>query len=65
MIKNIGAADKAIRWIIGVAAIGAGIYYKTWWGALGAIPIITAMISWCPLYVPLKIDTRRNNGEAL
>lgn len=57
MVKNVGPVDKMVRWIIGLAVIGAGIYYESWWGALGLIPIITAMISWCPLYVPLKIST--------
>jgi hypothetical protein len=57
MVKNVGSADKAIRWIVGLAIIGAGIYYKSWWGAIGLVPVITAMISYCPLYVPLKMNT--------
>jgi len=57
MVKNVGTVDKVIRWIIGLTAIGAGIYYESWWGALGLLPIITAVISWCPLYALLKIST--------
>ncbi|MDD5258382.1 MAG: DUF2892 domain-containing protein [bacterium] len=57
MVKNIGCADKVVRWVIGVAIIFAGLFYDSWWGALGLIPIITALISWCPLYVPIKIST--------
>ncbi len=59
MIKNIGKTDKIIRIIIGIAIIGAGIYFKSWWGLLGILPLITASISWCPVYVPFKISTIR------
>ena len=57
MVKNVGPADKAVRWIAGLAIIGIGIYYKSWWGVLGVLPIITALLSWCPAYVPLKMST--------
>ena len=57
MKKNIGSTDRAIRMIAGVAIIGAGVYFQSWWGALGAIPIITALIGWCPPYAALGIST--------
>ena len=47
---NVGTTDKIIRWILGLTAIGLGIVYKSWWGAVGLIPIITAAFSYCPLY---------------
>jgi hypothetical protein len=57
MNKNIGNTDKVIRYILGAAIIIAGIYFKSWWGVIGIIPIATAAISWCPLYLPLGIKT--------
>lgn len=57
MKANVGKADKVIRIVLGVAIIAAGIYFKSWWGAIGIIPILTAAISWCPLYTPLGIKT--------
>ncbi len=57
MKANVGKADKVIRIILGVAIIAAGVYFKSWWGAIGIIPILTAAISWCPLYTPLGIKT--------
>lgn len=57
MQANIGKTDRLIRIIIGVIIIGVGIYFKTWWGALGLIPIVVALFRFCPLYVPLKINT--------
>jgi len=57
MNKNVGSVDKVIRLIIGVAIIGAGIVFKSWWGAIGIVPIFTALINWCPLYFPFGIKT--------
>ena len=57
MNKNIGNADRAVRYIIGVVMLLAGIYFKSWWGLIGVLPIFTGTIRYCPLYVPLKLDT--------
>lgn len=54
---NIGKADKIIRFILGGAIIIAGIIFKSWLGLIGLIPIITALVGWCPLYYPFKIST--------
>jgi len=54
---NVGRTDKTIRIILGVAIIGVGIYFKSWWGAVGVIPLVTALIGWCPGYSPLSIST--------
>jgi len=50
MFKNVGSPDRVIRIVIGIAAIAAGFFFQSWWGALGAIPLVTAMVGWCPLY---------------
>ena len=57
MQKNIGDVDRVVRIVLGLAIIGAGIYYKSWWGALGALPILTAVVRWCPAYLPFGIST--------
>ena len=57
MNKNIGNADRAIRLIVGVGIIVAGVMNDSLLGAIGLIPILTALISWCPLYPILKIST--------
>lgn len=59
MKKNMGKADRWIRVIIGLAIIAAGIYFKSWWGLIGIIPLATSLISTCPLYLPFGISTRR------
>lgn len=57
MKKNVGSADKIIRYVVGIAIIGAGIYFKTWWGAVGIVPILTAAMSTCPAYLPFGLST--------
>jgi len=57
MKQNIGKIDKIIRWIIGLVIISAGVYFRSWWGLLGFVPIVTASISLCPLYLPFGIST--------
>jgi len=59
MTCNMGKTDRIIRLIIGVAIAAAGFYYKSWWGLLAVIPLATAAIGFCPLYVPFKISTIR------
>lgn len=57
MKSNMGRADRVIRFIAGVAIIGAGYYYGSWWGAIGIVPIFTATMGWCPAYVPFGISS--------
>ena len=63
MNKNVGKIDKIVRIILGIAIIGVGFLYGSWLGAIGIIPILTGLISWCPLYCPLKINTCSKSCE--
>jgi hypothetical protein len=56
-MKNVGSADRAIRLILGLVIIAIGYYYQSWWGAIGIVPIFTALIGWCPAYMPFGIST--------
>ncbi len=57
MVKNIGESDRIFRLAGGLAIIIIGIVAKSWWGLIGIVPIATAAMSHCPLYVPLGIST--------
>ncbi len=61
MKKNVGTTDRWIRVIIGLAIIGAGIYFKSWWGLVGLIPIGTALAGTCLLYLPFRISSRKED----
>lgn len=54
---NIGKTDKVIRVILGAIIIAVGVYYQSWWGAVGILPLFTAAIGWCPAYVPFGISS--------
>jgi len=56
---NVGKGDRIFRIIVGLAIIGAGLYFKSWWGAVGAIPLVTALTGFCPLYVPCKFSSSK------
>lgn len=60
---NMGTADRTIRFIAGIVIIALGIVYKSWWGAVGIIPLGTAFIRFCPMYVPLGISTNKGEEE--
>ncbi len=57
MQKNVGNIDRYARIIIGLMAIGAGIVFKSWWGAFGVVPLVTAFVRWCPAYALFKFST--------
>ena len=40
---------RATRLLFGLAIILAGIYFKSWLGLLGIIPVVVAVTGLCPL----------------
>jgi len=54
---NVGKTDKFLRVIVGVVALALGIIYQSWWGLIGLVPLLTAVIGTCPLYLPFGIST--------
>jgi hypothetical protein len=66
MKKNMGSTDKIIR--ISIAVIIAVLYFTNTisgtlaliLGAFAIIFIITSFISFCPLYLPFGISTKKN-----
>lgn len=57
MKANIGSIDRVIRILAGICVIGAGVYFRSWWGLLGLLPILTGLIRFCPAYLPLGMST--------
>ena len=63
MTKNVGSIDKVLRIIIGLALLSLLVLIDgphRWWGLLGLVPLGTAFINWCPLYVALGIKTTKS-----
>ena len=57
MKRNVGKIDRIIRVLLGLIIIALGIYFNSWWGAIGVIPLLTAAIGWCPLYMPFGLSS--------
>ncbi len=69
MTKNMGSADRIIRMII-AATIVALYFTGIIRGALGlvlialsAIFVLTSLVSFCPLYLPLGLSTLRKRDS--
>ena len=63
MRVNTGTIDRAIRVVIAAVLIGVGLGVVRGAGGIamaviGLIPLLTGLSGFCPLYVPLGIDTR-------
>lgn len=56
---NMGKTDRILRAIVGVIIVAAGVYFQSWWGLVGLIPLGTAAVGRCPAYWPFKISTNK------
>jgi len=63
MKANVGSIDRAIRLVVGLAILGAGYYFKSWWGLIGLLPILTGIVRFCPAYLPFGLSTCKLNAE--
>ena len=61
MKQNIGSVDRTFRIVVGVALILWWVVGDNMIGLIGIIPLLTAVIKWCPLYCPVGISTVDKN----
>ncbi|MBE0407058.1 YgaP family membrane protein [Psychrobacter sp. AOP22-C1-22] len=57
MEMNIGSTERLLRIIVGVVIIGLGLYFQSWWGVIGLVPLLTGLFRFCPLYRVLGMNT--------
>ena len=48
--ENVGGIDRVLRFAIGMGLIGWGMITQNLWGGIGVIPVVTAVLGWCPAY---------------
>ncbi len=55
---NIHPIERVVRGIVGLFLISL-IFWgpKSLWGLIGLIPLLTALVGWCPPYSLLGINT--------
>ena len=65
MSANVGTIDRIARVVLGLALIAFALGYIApgtgwnWVGWIGVVPILTAVVGWCPLYALLGISSYR------
>ena len=59
MKLNVGSLDRILRVVAGAALIGYGYYIGNPWFYLGAIPLITGLVGFCPAYSLVGMSTRK------
>lgn len=65
MNKNVGSFDRALRVIAGLALLSLVVLLDSptrWWGLLGLVPLVTGLVSFCPLYTLLGINSCPTDG---
>lgn len=60
---NIGNTERVFRALLGVGVLSLTVVGpRTPWGYLGIIPLLTALLGWCPLYRIVGFSTRRKEA---
>ena len=60
---NVGKTDRNLRIVVGIALIAGGLAVQNWLVAIiGFVPLLTGLVRWCPVYVPLGISTEKKDG---
>jgi len=63
MKLNVGGIDRVLRIIVGAALISlVFVGPMTPWGWIGAVPLLTGLIGWCPPYAMFGWNTRKSGA---
>jgi len=63
---NIGKVDAVIRYLVGIVLLLMIVLTEgpwRWLGLIGIIPIVTAAVSFCPLWRLFGINTHENEHK--
>ncbi len=58
MTRNVGSIDRAVRVVGGVALVASAL--GGWlgpWAYIGVVPLLTAVVGFCPAYTLVGINT--------
>jgi len=58
MKANVGGLDRGLRIVIGLVLLSLVVVGpQSMWGLLGLVPLVTGLLSFCPLYSLLGINS--------
>lgn len=63
MKPNVGGLDRLIRILAGLALLGAGLWFRSYWGLLGLLPLLTGLVRVCPAYLPFGLSSCRKRTD--
>lgn len=63
MKPNIGSMDRKLRLLAGIGLAIGGIIFESYWGLIGIVVLITAVLNFCPVYAIFGIDTSGKDKE--
>jgi len=65
MTKNVGGIDRILRIVVGLVLIAYALNliapdtgYNVW-GWIGVVPLVTALVNFCPLYKIIGLSTSK------
>ena len=59
-MNNVGGIDRLVRVVLGLVLLSFVFLLEgnaRWFGLIGAIPLTTALLGWCPDYTVLGLST--------
>lgn len=65
MRANVGSVDRVVRSVLGLAILSLWFVLEgpsRWWALVGLVPLVTALIGWCPAYGALGLSTCRKGA---
>lgn len=59
---NVGGVDRVLRVVVGIGLLSlVFVGPQTVWGWIGAVPLLTGLLGYCPAYLPFGIKTCKTN----
>lgn len=56
MKRNVGSLDRVLRILVGLGLLVLAVKGHVW-GWIGVVPILTAVVGFCPAYLPLGFSS--------
>jgi hypothetical protein len=59
MKTNVGGIDRVLRIVVGLALIGWTFAGGPAWAWIGVVPLVTALVGFCPVYPLVGLSTAK------
>jgi hypothetical protein len=59
MKSNVGGIDRVVRILVGAALIGWTFVGGPVWAWVGVVPLVTALVGFCPVYPLVGVSTAK------